>query len=337
MLLFLQIEQHLPQHWNRDKVLEERINSITDVAYVFLEATRKTAYGRSLDALSSYGIDGDDIGDCGQALFHSRPGGRAKEWIHVGFTVQDKPDMTIFLQKNTNDQISLDVSAKMTLGDVRQTGNLRSGRFTFSDQEYTKKDDSTALADLGICAESTLRFTSWVDVTVQIDALYFYPSRKQLDKIHPVEEYWISSVPWMDFWKLPITVELKLGPGSTFQSLTDLLRSHILNNMVHELPTEWRRDEFRVDKPEDVFLSITPDDNDCTEENKRRAHKRSQWEGSEKKPRSSTVWALKNHGICMDLKGNKQISTWKCGNTAFYFRDDHRKEYAHIVFSVKDM
>ena len=296
LLLFLEIERDLPAHWIRDECPERRINSMKDLADVVLQAPIKTAH-RTIPALASYGIYGDDGGkfikDCGYDLFRSRPERKAKEWIHVSFTVQDKPSMTIFLQKDANDQIPLGVSSTMTLADVRQRGNLRRGRFTFSDQEYTDKDDSTALADLGVCAESMLRFISWLDITVQIDALYFYPSRlERMDNgylHHPAD----------DHWDLPITVDLK-GPGSTFLSFTDLLRSHILNNMIHNLPQE-RQDEFKIDEVSDVFLFSDI---------------------------SFTVWALKKHGISTDLE-DKEI--WKCWNAA-----DHPEKYAHVLFEVKN-
>ena len=322
LMIFLEIEQDLPVYWLRDKLPERRINSIEDLADVVLGATDRTKFSRSPNALSSYGIDGQNMNglnlyDCDYALFESRapPADlKAKEWIQARFTVQDKPVMTIFLQKDANDQIPLDVSAKMTLGDVRQKANLRSGRFTFSDQEYTEKDDNTALADLGVSAQSLLGFISWLGVTVQIDAFYFYPSQMTPDAYdHSVSRaadvYWDFTHLMLEDWKLPIIVELR-GPGSTFQSFTDLLRSHILNNMMDKLPLSWRRDEIRADKHEDVFLSVT--------------------RGTE----PSTVWALKKHGIGMDLEGDQEI--WRCGNGVFQSRADDRKEYAHVVFSVKD-
>ena len=91
LLIFLQIDQNISGWWNRDKLPERRINSIKDLADVFLEATPGTMYKQSMDALLSYGIDGENIKDCGNALFDSRPEGPTKEWISMRFTVLDKP------------------------------------------------------------------------------------------------------------------------------------------------------------------------------------------------------------------------------------------------------
>ena len=93
--IFLKIEQDLPAHCIRDKLPENRINSIKDVADVSLRASPETMYIQSIYALSSYGIDGQNfdgmnINNCGNARFESRPEWKAKEWIHVSFTVQDR-------------------------------------------------------------------------------------------------------------------------------------------------------------------------------------------------------------------------------------------------------
>ena len=168
------------------------------------------------------------------------------------------------------------------------------------------------MADLGISAQSTLIFISWIDVTVQIDALYHYPARTLKDEKQPPEKHtygtdnsqWIGGI---EYRELPITVELKLKPGSTFRSFAHSLKSHILN----QLPVYWPRDECRADEPEDIFFSISPE------------------------AESSTVRALQSKGIGLELKRDEKISKWRCGNIAFIHRADKHKEYAHVEFSVK--
>ena len=151
-------------------------------------------------------------------------------------------------------------------------------------------------------------------IVVQIDAVYYYPSRKQKDDDHPIEMFNIGlqAGPGMKDWKLPIKFELKLIPGTTFKRFMKILRFHILNNMVDKLPAYWRRDKFRADKLGDLFLSVTP--------------------GTD----SETVRELRRETIAFELRRDEKISSWTCGNAAFYFRPDKRKEFVHIVFSVKD-
>ena len=91
LMEFLQIERDLPATWIRDKLSEGRINSIKDLADVFLFATRKTMWFESPKALLTYGIDEANLRNCEDELYYSRPGGRWKEWIEIGFTVQNKP------------------------------------------------------------------------------------------------------------------------------------------------------------------------------------------------------------------------------------------------------
>ena len=97
--------------------------------------------------------------------------------------------MIIFLQKDGDDPKRFEASAKTTLGEVRQSAKLRSGRFIFRGREYEQKDDYKLLADLGICARSTLSFINWIGVTVEIDALYHYPALKEEDGRQPLENY----------------------------------------------------------------------------------------------------------------------------------------------------
>ena len=125
--------------------------------------------------------------------------------------------MTIFLQKDGNQPKPLEASAKMTLGEVRKLAHLRSGRFIVDGQEYEEREDCKSLADLRISARSTLIFISWIDVTVQIDALYHYPAQKEKDEKQPLEKhiYDIYSSLWIggrDYGCRQIIVELKLRP-----------------------------------------------------------------------------------------------------------------------------
>ena len=151
-------------------------------------------------------------------------------------------------------------------------------------------------------------------ITVQIDAFHYYPSRKQKEDDHRVEKFNIESLQadlGMEHWKLPIKFRLEIRPGATFESFMRKLRSNILNNMMVKLPSDWRRDEFRADKLEDIFLSVTP--------------------GTE----SETLQELQRETIGLELKRDEKISTWRCGNAAFYLRPDNRKEFVRIAFSVK--
>ena len=154
-------------------------------------------------------------------------------------------------------------------------------------------------------------------IGVQIDAFIFiHRENTAMRTTHPTDPRSIalevSNGIWgLDNWKLPIAFQLEFRPGATFKSFTEVLRSHILNKMMHKLPTYWRRNGFRAANPEDIFLSATP--------------------GTD----SETVRELQRESIGLELEGNENISTGRYGNDAFFFRPDKRKEFVHVVFSAK--
>ena len=98
---------------------------------------------------SDYGVE---FCDAGVAIRSSEDLRKLRSWNTSTFR---GAAMTIFLQKDGNDQTSFEASAKMTLGEVRQSAKLRSGRFIFRGREYEEREDYKPLADLGISARST--------------------------------------------------------------------------------------------------------------------------------------------------------------------------------------